>query len=161
MGERIIGTVYLLHFDRPYRHALHYVGWTRNLEQRIKQHRAGRFSVLMRAVRDAGIGFRVARLWIGVPRRFERRLHQMKKKPLCPMCTLRVAGTAKPRLSDFEPLEYPWHEHPRGPDVLVEPDPEFHFQYRFFTPGLEPNAEENQPEAERGAPEVVGESGAE
>jgi predicted GIY-YIG superfamily endonuclease len=128
MGEPIIGTVYLLHFDRPYRHALHYVGWTRNLDQRIKQHRAGRFSVLMKAVRDAGIGFRVARLWHGVPRRFERRLHKMKKKPICPLCTPRVAGNGKPRLSDFEPLEYPWHEHTGGPDVVREPDSEFLFQ---------------------------------
>jgi hypothetical protein len=115
----------------------------------------------MRAVRDAGIGFRVARLWHGVTRRFEYRVHNMKIKTLCPLCELRVAGRAKPRLSDFEPLEYPWHEHTGGPDVVREPGSEFPFQYRFFTPGLEPEAEEYEPEAERGAPEIVGEAGAE
>ena len=28
------GTVYLLHFERSYRHARHYIGFTQNLEQR-------------------------------------------------------------------------------------------------------------------------------
>jgi len=156
-----LGLVYLLHFDRPYRRVRHYVGFTRDLDQRIAQHRAGHRSPLMRAVRDAGIGFRVARVWHGVTRRFERRLHKMNLKPICPLCTLRVAGTAKPRASDFEQLEYPWHEHPGGPDVVGEPDSEFPFQYRFFAPGLEPEAEEYEPEAERGAPEIIGEAGAE
>ncbi len=27
MSGRTVGTVYLLHFDRPYRHARHYTGW--------------------------------------------------------------------------------------------------------------------------------------
>jgi len=82
-------------------------------------------------------------------------------KKLCPLCTLRVAHRGKPRLSDFEPLEYPWHEHTGGPDVVREPDSEFPFQYRFFTPGFEPEAEEYEPEAECGAPEIIGEAGAE
>ena len=32
------GTVYLLHFDRPYRHARHYVGWTVDLPGRMSEH---------------------------------------------------------------------------------------------------------------------------
>jgi hypothetical protein len=89
-------------------------------------------------------------------------MHQMHHvKELCPLCTRRAAHRGKPRLSDFEPLEYPWHEHTGGPDVVREPDSEFPFQYRFFPPGLEPEAEEYEPEAERGAPEIVGEAGAE
>ena len=162
MAEPRIGTVYLLHFDRPYRHAQHYVGWTGNLDLRIRQHRAGVHSPLMWAVRDAGIGFRVARIWYGVTRRFERRMHQMRRlKWLCPLCTRRVAYRGKPRLSDFEQLEYPWYEHTGGPDVVRETDSEFPFQYRFFPPGLEPEAEEYEPEADCGAPEIVGEAGAE
>ena len=38
------GIVYLLHFDRSYRHARHYIGFTQNLEQRLEAHRAGRGS---------------------------------------------------------------------------------------------------------------------
>ena len=38
------GTIYLIHFDTPYRHARHYMGFTTNLPQRIKRHKAGRGS---------------------------------------------------------------------------------------------------------------------
>jgi len=41
------GIVYLLHFERSYRHARHYIGFTQNLEQRLEQHRAGRGSPLL------------------------------------------------------------------------------------------------------------------
>ena len=27
MAKRMQGVIYLLHFDRPYRHASHYTGW--------------------------------------------------------------------------------------------------------------------------------------
>jgi predicted GIY-YIG superfamily endonuclease len=37
------GIVYLLHFDQPYKHARHYVGWTaRNVKRRLAEHEAGR-----------------------------------------------------------------------------------------------------------------------
>lgn len=36
------GTVYLLHFDRPYRHARHYLGWTpRAVSERVADHATG------------------------------------------------------------------------------------------------------------------------
>ena len=35
------GTVYLLHFDRPYAHARHYTGWTTDLTTRLADHAAG------------------------------------------------------------------------------------------------------------------------
>ena len=41
------GIVYLLHFERSYRHARHYIGFTQNLEQRLAEHRAGRGSPLL------------------------------------------------------------------------------------------------------------------
>ena len=51
------GIVYLLHFDRSYRHARHYIGFTQNLEQ----HRAGRGSPLVAAAAIAdGIDFQLA-----------------------------------------------------------------------------------------------------
>ena len=38
----LIGTVYLLHFERPYWVPMqHYVGFTRNLPQRLQAHREG------------------------------------------------------------------------------------------------------------------------
>jgi site-specific DNA-cytosine methylase len=34
----VIGTVYLLHFDRPYKHARHYLGWAESLDARLAVH---------------------------------------------------------------------------------------------------------------------------
>ena len=81
------GTIYLLHFARPYKHARHYLGFAENLEQRLAQHRAGRGARLVQVVLGAGIGFEVARTWDG-DRRLERRLKNQRNAParLCPMC---------------------------------------------------------------------------
>ena len=45
------GTVYLLHFATPFKHARHYVGYTTDLEQRIEEHRTGRGARLLAVVR--------------------------------------------------------------------------------------------------------------
>jgi predicted GIY-YIG superfamily endonuclease len=81
------GTIYLLHFARPYRHARHYLGFAEDLEQRLAQHRAGRGARLVQVVLGAGIGFEVARTWEG-DRRLERRLKNQRNAParLCPIC---------------------------------------------------------------------------
>lgn len=82
------GLVYLVHFDRPYKHASHYIGWSRQLEARLAHHRAGRGSTLMRAVSEAGIPWEVVRIWPDADRNFERRLKNMKNAPrLCPICS--------------------------------------------------------------------------
>lgn len=50
------GTIYVLHFSRPYRHAKHYVGWTdRPIEERLAEHRAGRGARLCAVVCAVGI----------------------------------------------------------------------------------------------------------
>src|SRR5436190_4351950 len=36
--RRYLGYVYLIHFDIPYKHAKHYLGFTTNLENRITEH---------------------------------------------------------------------------------------------------------------------------
>lgn len=88
--EKEVGTIYLIHFDRPFKHARHYLGWTRtyNIEARLGHHLKGSGSRLMRAVSLAGIGWTVSRTWTGT-RSDERRLHNRKKSPdLCPMCVI-------------------------------------------------------------------------
>jgi hypothetical protein len=81
------GTVYLIHFAMRYRHAGHYLGWSRCLDQRLSHHRAGHGARLMAAVSAAGIPFEVARVWSGADRAFERWLHNLKCGPrLCPVC---------------------------------------------------------------------------
>ena len=59
------GTIYLLHFDRPYRHADHYVGWTDDLPTRLARHRAGHGARLITIITAAGIGFTLARTTTG------------------------------------------------------------------------------------------------
>ena len=70
------GIVYLLHFDRSYRHARHYIGFTQNLDQRLAEHRAGRGSPLIAAAIADGIEFQLAAIWEG-DRHDERRLHRL------------------------------------------------------------------------------------
>ena len=67
-GAGQAGTVYLLHFDRPYKHARHYLGWAAagHLDSRIAAHRGGQGARrLMAVIEAAGIGFRLARTWTG------------------------------------------------------------------------------------------------
>jgi hypothetical protein len=89
------GTVYLLHFDRSYRHARHYIGFTQNLEQRLEEHRAGRGSPLIAAAIADGIDFQLAAIWDG-DRHDERRLHGQKnsRARLCPICVAGDRGAA-------------------------------------------------------------------
>lgn len=81
------GIVYLLHFDRSYRHARHYIGFTQNLDKRLAEHRAGRGSPLIAAAIADGIDFQLAAIWEG-DRHSERRLHRQKnsRARLCPVC---------------------------------------------------------------------------
>jgi len=86
------GTVYLIHFDEPFKHARHYIGWSSRLEQRLEHHRNGTGSRLMAAVSAAGIGWSVVRTWSGT-RELERRFHNRHgASGLCPTCREEVAA---------------------------------------------------------------------
>jgi len=81
--------VYLIHFDRPYQHARHYLGTTNDLEHRLKQHSLGvRYggARLMEVIIGAGITWRVARTWAG-GRELEQQLKAWNNScRLCPIC---------------------------------------------------------------------------
>lgn len=83
------GTIYLLHFSTPYKHAKHYVGFveaSRPLDERLAEHANGIGSRLMAAVVAAGIGFIVAKLWTG-DRLTERSLKgRGGAARICPIC---------------------------------------------------------------------------
>lgn len=81
-----IGTVYLLHFERPLRHAQHYLGWALDHEARLRDHLAGKGSRLVAAVVAAGIGVELVRTWEGVDRHFERSLKNGSHRHHCPRC---------------------------------------------------------------------------
>jgi hypothetical protein len=98
-----MSVIYLLHFERSYKHARHYLGWTTNLEERLERHRAGRGSPLIAAAVADGIQFELAATWPG-DRHEERRLHRYKNSGarLCPICReeRRARRSAQPAAQD-------------------------------------------------------------
>jgi len=83
-----VGVVYLLHFDKPFKHARHYMGWASpgNLERRLSHHGTPRGANLLRHVRDAGISWQLVRTWPG-DRNEERRLKNLGgHSRVCPLC---------------------------------------------------------------------------
>jgi hypothetical protein len=93
-GRHPLGTVYLLHFDQRYEHAGHYTGFAESsgaegsgLLNRLGEHQQGRGARLVEVITQAGISFRVARLWPGVTRARERQLkRQGGASRRCPIC---------------------------------------------------------------------------
>lgn len=82
------GTVYLLHFDRPYKHAQHYLGWAADLDTRLAAHRAGNGARLITVIAAAGISWQLARTWPGATEGHEKALEDLNsRKRLCPVCT--------------------------------------------------------------------------
>lgn len=82
--------VYLIHLDKPFKHARHYIGFVESDEmvlERLAKHQAGTGSKFLRAVNAAGIGYHIARVWPGYTRTQERELKNQKKSSrFCPIC---------------------------------------------------------------------------
>lgn len=80
--------VYLIHFDTPYRHARHYMGFTNEagLDKRLEAHASGRGARLMEVIVGAGITWRLARTWENATRGDERRMKGRGLKLRCPIC---------------------------------------------------------------------------
>lgn len=91
MNDAELGTIYLVHFERPFRHAKHYLGWTGgSLAERFARHRSlaplRRGSALLRAVFAAGIEFKVVRTWKGDRNRERRMKNDGHSARVCPVC---------------------------------------------------------------------------
>ena len=84
--------IYVIHFDKPYKHAKHYTGIALDVENRVKKHRSGQGSKLMAVLKREGIGFRynVIAEYEGFSEAHaeEKRLKTKVKKPqrFCPIC---------------------------------------------------------------------------
>jgi predicted GIY-YIG superfamily endonuclease len=103
-----IGVIYLLHFDRPYKHAKHYTGWTEDLLDRLDRHAAGRGARLVEVIWQAGIGFTLVRLCEGTRRRERAIKNDGGAARYCPACTPRPwTGHWSPITGDLTPRTYP------------------------------------------------------
>ena len=81
------GTVYLLHFSRPFGHAQHYIGFSREVDGRLEEQLRGNGAQLVRRVIEAGIEITLAKEWEGVPLTFEYQLkNRGGARKYCPVC---------------------------------------------------------------------------
>lgn len=79
--------VYLLHFDEPYKHARHYLGYADEVDLRLNAHRQNKGARLLQVVNGAGISWRLARTWPDGDRDLEKKLKRCKHGPrFCPIC---------------------------------------------------------------------------
>jgi len=84
--------VYVIHFDKSYRHAKHYTGIAINVEKRMKEHAMGNGARLMQVLKEQDIGFQYAIVseWdnFSLAHAEEKRLKTKVKQPkkYCPFC---------------------------------------------------------------------------
>jgi hypothetical protein len=109
---RLVGVIYLLHFDRPIGDvanprgfASHYTGWTHDLPARLVDHAAGRGARIMQVVGEAGIGWQLARIWTGTRTRERSLKRSGGAARRCPVCQLTALGLQPPRPVDPLALE--------------------------------------------------------
>lgn len=94
-----MGTIYLLHFSEPIcatRTTQHYLGYTDDLDTRLKLHTTGQSHARLPEVAfERGIEMVLSRTWRG-GRAYERRLKNRKEGPkLCPICNPKALGLAQ------------------------------------------------------------------
>lgn len=82
--------VYILHFSEKYHHARHYIGFSADPAARLERHIVKTEQPLIRAVVQAGIEIKIARVWPEADKKFERRLKNQKNASrFCPVCQRR------------------------------------------------------------------------
>lgn len=83
--------VYLLHFETPYKHAKHYVGYSKDIDARIELHRQGQAARLTQVIKAAGISFVEAKRWRNKSQAFERSLkNRGGASRYCPICRAKL-----------------------------------------------------------------------
>ncbi len=84
--DHVPGTIYLLHLNRPYKHAKHYLGWASDLNSRLAEHERGTGARLLQVAKDAGIGWELARTWDGDRSRERQLKNQGGRSRIGPVC---------------------------------------------------------------------------
>jgi predicted GIY-YIG superfamily endonuclease len=85
--------LYLLHFDPPYRHARHYLGYTEDLVTRFALHLKGRGSPLVKAAVQNKSRITLVRIWAG-DGNAEQEIKRVvgSRGRLCPVCNPKAAS---------------------------------------------------------------------
>lgn len=110
-----VNVVYLLHFDPPYEHARHYLGFAKDLGPRVNAHMHGKGARLTQVAHDAGCHMVLARVWTNGSKRLERQLKNRKNAPqLCPICQ-GLVGVQPSMLPDV-PAYIPTHTETKEDD---------------------------------------------
>ena len=84
--------LYVIHFDKPYKHAKHYTGIAIDVDKRIKEHKGGYGSKLMAVITKNNIGFKCNIIGeyptYSIAKAEEKRLKTKVKQPkkYCPIC---------------------------------------------------------------------------
>lgn len=82
-----MSNVYLIHFDKPFGHAQHYAGYSKDdVLRRFEEHRTGRGARLCAKAVQAGIQLQLARVWANVERKFELKIKGRGLRSICPLC---------------------------------------------------------------------------
>ena len=78
---------YLIHIEPAYKHAAHYLGWSKDIDARVASHLAGTGGRLTKVALAAGCTLTLVRVWPDTDRAFERKLKRQKNSPYhCPIC---------------------------------------------------------------------------
>lgn len=101
-----LGEVYIIHLDRKFGHAAHYVGWAKDVRKRLFHHRKGTGARFLLRVLEAGIGFSLVVRFAGT-KQDERRLKNTNNtKHYCPTCAAQAGTQAREFKAKVLPHEY-------------------------------------------------------
>ena len=79
--------VYLIHFERRYYHAGHYLGYSADVAARLRLHRNNEGARLLQVVNQVGIDWQVVRVWAMGDYALEQALKARRNgSRLCPVC---------------------------------------------------------------------------
>ena len=110
--RNVPGTVYMLHFSEPYKHARHYTGWASDLDARLAEHEQGRGARLTAVAKAAGITRTIARTWPGTRARERQLKNQGGASRHCPDCGVKPRDPRPPQPSQ-DHREETRHDHHR------------------------------------------------
>lgn len=89
--KNVKGYIYLIHFHIPFKHARHYTGWAKNVDDRLAERIEGsaHSSKLCKAATAAGCRLEIARIWKDKTRNDERQMKlQGGASRRCPLCIM-------------------------------------------------------------------------